>query len=558
MNRETLQSTLSRPSVIALVLALLVALLYLPWLGYNDLLHEETRRAVIARTMMESGDYLVPYLAERIYLSKPPLFNWLIAATSLPGGTVTEFTARLPSVIALGALAVFMVATVGQRLGVGARWLLGLSLVVTGELMHKAVLSELEVVFTLLVSASLWTWFELDQRGRRGLMLWLPPAILVAAAFLTKREPALVFYYLGIGGYLAIQGRFRELFSPAHLVAAAVTGGLIAAWLVPMIHRAGLDAVLENLHQEVLTRGLSPAFSDYVTHFLRYPLEIVVAALPASPLVLALAWPRVRRLVQQRHGPMLVFALVTLLINLPLYWLRAEAAVRYFLPMFPTLLVLAAMVYDTLATASREWPAWPRRMQYGFALLLLAVTAVLAGTAVVLAIPGLFPEVAGPLIPAPLMAGLGFAVLALLGWLLLRHRHRTAVVVFVAIVSFGVTLRGVVIGYRIPYKAERIVDEHDDMPAVLAELRARLPQGVDRVQAIGGMPHAVWFYDRDQLVIPEARHERSGRPASDHLLVWAPKRERIELPDVELETVARVPYEDGDFLLMRLRRPATD
>ncbi|MDZ7828829.1 MAG: hypothetical protein U5K33_04845 [Halofilum sp. (in: g-proteobacteria)] len=140
-----LQSLSARPGTVAILLVLLVAALYLPWLGYTDLMHEETRRAVIARTMMESGDYLVPMLGERIYLNKPPLFNWMIVATSLPVGTVTEWTARLATFASLALLAATMVLTAGHRLGTPARWLLGIGTVVTGEVMHKAVLANVDI-----------------------------------------------------------------------------------------------------------------------------------------------------------------------------------------------------------------------------------------------------------------------------------------------------------------------------------------------------------------------------------------------------------------------------
>lgn len=558
MRIDTLRSMLARPGILALALVLLVAALYLPWLGYTDLMHEETRRAVIARTMMESGDFLVPMLAERIYLNKPPLFNWMIVATSLPVGTVTEFTARLATVISLAALALVMVFTAGRHLGTPARWLLGVGVIVTGELMHKGVLGNLDVAFTLMVSASLWTWYALDERGRRGLMLWLPPAVLVAAAFLVKREPALVFYYLGIGAFLLMQRRFLELFRPAHLCAAAVTIGLIALWLVPVVDRVGIEAVLVNMQEEVLSRGLSPSFADYVAHFLRYPLEILVAALPTSVLLLALAWPSVWRAVHRRHGRLFVFAVAVTLVNLPIYWLRADVAVRYFLPMFPTLVALAAMVFDTLVAERDAWARSARLTQHGLALFLAVIAAGFGGAMIVLSLPGTFPGVAGPIMPWPVMAAIGLATLAALGYPLVRHRHDLAVVAFVAIIGFGVALRLVEIGYRIPHEAARIVEEHDDVPALLASIRSHLPEDVEHVQSFGGMPHAIWYYDREGLVVPEARWARTGRPASSYLLVWDPRRDRLESLEREVEPVARFRYQDGDFTLMRLPSPTSN
>jgi 4-amino-4-deoxy-L-arabinose transferase-like glycosyltransferase len=544
-----------RPVALSLLILLVIALLYVPWLGHTDLVHEETRRAVVARNMVESGDYLVPELAERIYLAKPPVFNWMILAASAPAGEITEFTARLPSVLSLGALALFMAFVVGRHLDTPGRWLLGLSMLFTGELMHKAVLAEIDVFFTLLVTASLWGWFELDERGHRGLALWLPPALLVAAAFLTKREPGLVFYYLAIGGYLLHQRRFLELFRPAHLFAAAVTLALIGSWIGLMVARVGgIGPLLTDLDEEVLDRGISSDAGDYVTHIASYPLEILGAALPFSVLLLPLAWRGVRRAVCERYGRVAIFAIIAVLINLPIYWLRADSAVRYFLPMFPTLLVLCAAVFDVFVARMDQIPEGARRALHGAGLVLIALACIFAAAGLTLSVPGLFPDIAGPLLPAPLMGALCATLLAggfWLGW----HRRRDVVMVVLAgILGFGVLFRLLTMGYVLPHDARELARE-DNVPGILSTIRERLPADVETVQALGKMPHAVWFYDRQGLVAPEARMERAGKAVSAYVLVQFPNRKRLEVLDSRVERTQRIPYEDGDFILARVDGP---
>ncbi|MDZ7828830.1 MAG: hypothetical protein U5K33_04850 [Halofilum sp. (in: g-proteobacteria)] len=320
----------------------------------------------------------------------------------------------------------------------------------------------------------------------------------------------------------------------------------------------GIDAVLGNVEDQVLDRGLSPNFADYAEHFLRYPLEILVAALPASVLIPALAWPSVRRAVHRRHGRMFVFAVVVLLVNLPVYWFRADVAVRYFLPMFPTLVALAAMVFDTLAAEGNTWPRGARRTLYGLAAFLAVIAAGFGGAMVLLSLPGLFPDIAGPIMPWPVMAAIGIATLAALGYPLIRHRSDLATVVFIAVIGFGVAMRITEIGFGIPYEARRIVVEHDDVPAILERIREELPPGVEQVQAIGPMHHAFWFYDRENLIVPVARLDRTGEPASRYLLIWGEPGPAPRWADLDMEPVARIPYEDGDMRLMRLGNPVPD
>ena len=56
--------------------------------------------------MLETGNWLVPYVGGKPFLRKPPLVNWAIAASFKFTGVRNEWTARLPSalcVLALGA-----------------------------------------------------------------------------------------------------------------------------------------------------------------------------------------------------------------------------------------------------------------------------------------------------------------------------------------------------------------------------------------------------------------------------------------------------------------------
>ena len=69
---------------------------------------DEARFAAIARTMVETGDWVVPKFNGTLAVDKPVLMHWCMAACMKVFG-VNEFAARLPSVVAtlLTALALF-------------------------------------------------------------------------------------------------------------------------------------------------------------------------------------------------------------------------------------------------------------------------------------------------------------------------------------------------------------------------------------------------------------------------------------------------------------------
>src|SRR5207245_10591886 len=69
----------------------------------------EAREGLVAREMVETGDWILPLWNVTVVPSKPPFFHWLVAAgTRLTGGQVTERTLRAPSVVP-AAVAVLIV-----------------------------------------------------------------------------------------------------------------------------------------------------------------------------------------------------------------------------------------------------------------------------------------------------------------------------------------------------------------------------------------------------------------------------------------------------------------
>ena len=76
------------------------AAIYLPGLGSTELKGEEGRRALPGITMLETGNWVVPYVGGRPFLRKPPLVNWLIAGSIKITGARNEWAVRLPSVLA--------------------------------------------------------------------------------------------------------------------------------------------------------------------------------------------------------------------------------------------------------------------------------------------------------------------------------------------------------------------------------------------------------------------------------------------------------------------------
>src|SRR2546427_7823775 len=120
LNRGALIGTLSPMSgvrsrlVLVAVLAFAALVVGLP-AGRSPLWDpNEARYMLLARDILDSGRWLVPDLRGEPYLNKPQLFFWSVAVASLPGGEVTDRTARVPAVLS-------SIATVAAVFAIGAR-----------------------------------------------------------------------------------------------------------------------------------------------------------------------------------------------------------------------------------------------------------------------------------------------------------------------------------------------------------------------------------------------------------------------------------------------------
>src|ERR1041385_8314377 len=133
---------MSRAASFCLVFACWAAI-YLPALGSLEIKGEEGRRILPAVAMIESGNYIVPRVGSAAYFSKPPLINWLVAASFKIFGQRNEWTSRFPSVLCMLAVALVFV-NVGRCASLGGNdslvaaliWLTNAGLIEKGRLIE--------------------------------------------------------------------------------------------------------------------------------------------------------------------------------------------------------------------------------------------------------------------------------------------------------------------------------------------------------------------------------------------------------------------------------------
>jgi 4-amino-4-deoxy-L-arabinose transferase-like glycosyltransferase len=191
--------------------------------------------ANIARTMVETGDWVTPRLNGIAYLEKPALRFWIVAVSYLVFG-VHDWAARIPM-----ALAAVMLCWLVSRIG---RWafdaetgtLAGIVLATSVGLFLFTRILLPDVVLTLTITAALWALIralEADESQSRRWAILL--AVSLGLGFMLK---GLIAFVLPMGAGLVYLLSTRQLFARrAWQRLRPFTGGLIiilicAPWIV--------------------------------------------------------------------------------------------------------------------------------------------------------------------------------------------------------------------------------------------------------------------------------------------------------------------------------------
>lgn len=207
---------------IALITAVL-ALLYFAFLGSRPLfVPDEGRYAEIAREMVESRNYVTPYLNGIKYFEKPILFYWLEAGMIKLGGL------NLWSIRSINAL-LALFATIGTyitfRLLFNRRTALLGSFILSTSLLYvtMAHMISLDLPVTCFITLSLYCYLlttKMENWHARRSLLWLS-ASFAGLAVLTKGLIGIVFPILIISSWLLLRRDWRglkEFFLPSSML----------------------------------------------------------------------------------------------------------------------------------------------------------------------------------------------------------------------------------------------------------------------------------------------------------------------------------------------------
>ena len=128
----------------------------------------EPREAIVAYSMLESGNWILPLNYGTDIAYKPPFLYWSIAAISAIFGGVSEFSSRLPSAIAFLAMQFVFFGFVARYKDTKTAVITSLLLLTSFEVHRAAVACRLDMLQVSFIVISLCLLFRWDEKRLQG------------------------------------------------------------------------------------------------------------------------------------------------------------------------------------------------------------------------------------------------------------------------------------------------------------------------------------------------------------------------------------------------------
>ncbi len=384
---KTSVSDISRIIVIAVA-----AILLLPWGSRTHFNTKgEPREAIVAVSMLESGNWVLPESYGHDIPYKPPMLAWCIAGASvvLNGGHVSEFTSRLPSALAAFALVIMTFNWVARRRDTVTAALTAMVLLTSFEFFRTAVICRVDMLLTFFTVGSI---FLLDTEGfnrKRQAIRVTGAIILMGCATLTKGPVGALLPCLIVGVYRLF--RRRNFFvTVLKLSACAIAAFAIASVWYYAAYLQGGSHFLDLAMEENI--GRLTGTMTYDSHLNPWYYNLICVAYGMSPYIIlailaAIALNRKSRngrpvenirnarTDNSENGADTLLAWCGAVLTIGFYCIPASKRSTYLLPAYPLMAFGIVLLYNRLRNIRSQMPKYFARF-----MATLAVTVTLAMT----------------------------------------------------------------------------------------------------------------------------------------------------------------------------------
>lgn len=329
---------------------IITALTLLPILGLTDFHTKgEPREAVVAQTMLHTGNWILPQNNGGEFAYKPPMFHWAVAVLSLPQGKVTELTARLPSALAaiITAFATFLFFA-RRRNDPTLGLLTAIILLTSFEVYRAATGCRVDMLLTMFIVLAIYRLAGWLDKGMHGIPI--SAVLLMGCGTLTKGPIAILLPCMVTGSYALIRLRHELTLRTSCTLFVKFMLTALASLLLPLLwywaaYAQGGTKFLYLVYEENVLRFLGKMPYRSHEHGMLYyvytlpaglapwMLPVMLAGIMAGGSTEVRAWTaRQWRNLRQGNIPFPLWAIALILL---FYLFPKSKRGVYLLPLYP-------------------------------------------------------------------------------------------------------------------------------------------------------------------------------------------------------------------------------
>ena len=370
------------------IVTILAIVMLIPFLGLTDFNTKgEPREAVVAYTMLEHGNWILPINNGGDIPYKPPFFHWCIAFFSLFAGHVSEFTSRLPSAVSLILMTIGGFIFFAKRKDTQTSLITAILTLTAFEVHRAGINCRVDMVNTAFMVGAMYLLYRWWEKGKHQLP-WL--AILcMSGATLTKGPVGIILPCFVMGVFMLTQ---RENFWGIvwRMAATAVLSLIIPFCWYYAAYLQGGNEFLELVKEENIDRFMGKmAYESHENPAWYNLLTLITGWLPYTLLLLfslfILPWKKFSKskFVEnaKKATPLQVFTWLAFLLVLFFYCIPKSKRSVYLLPCYPFMAYLIA-----------EYIVWMMKEKMG---AIKVYAGVIASLAVILVIATLVIRAGG-------------------------------------------------------------------------------------------------------------------------------------------------------------------
>ncbi len=311
-------------------------------LGLLTFIDDEAIRSLVALEMKLSGNYITPTLNGEYYYNKPPLYNWFILLFFNLTGTISEFTARLPTIFCLLGYAATIFYFFKKHYNTKISFLNAFFLITCGRIFfYDSMLGLIDIGFSWVIFTSFMVIYHQYQK-KNYWALFLLSYVLTALGFMMKGLPSVVFQVFTLLAFFVYKKEFRKLFSIQHIVGGLVFIIIVGSYYLVYNEYNSLSNVFTTLVTESSKRtAVNYGIWKTILHLFTFPFEMVYHFLPWSLMIIYLIRKDIIKLIRQ--DSFITYNVLIFLANIIVYWTSVEVYPRYLLMHAP--LIFSLYIY---------------------------------------------------------------------------------------------------------------------------------------------------------------------------------------------------------------------